>query len=269
VCKTLGIDFLGVAADVMLGNEVARDARCDEKLPYVCVKSPMFSFMRLKKADPKLGVEMKSTGEVATFGRDRYEALLKSMVGARAHKLPVRVCLVASGVRTREIIEPLRRAATAGGVRIVATRDTAERIAALGGLGEGAAPIVVLEHVSTSDDPAREASDSAVGYLRRAHIDTDIDLLVAFPPEDDASSLKMPASELDANYRLRRTACDFGVGLLTDMPLAAAFLEGVARYNRAPVLPSLAWSEYLEQAPYLTFGKAAAASNVGAAAVTP
>lgn len=249
VCKTLGINFLETAARVFLNKPVKTDNRCAQPLPYVCVKAPMFSFMRLSGADPKLSVEMKSTGEVACFGRDRVEALTKAMVGARGHVVPVRGIMLATGARTNEIAENIRRAAVEGGAKLYAAdKPTASALKKLG-LDFEALPkgITVGQVASENTEPT-----SAVGMVRLPKEERLIDLVVEFPPEDSFVGNAPSDADVHAHYLLRRSASDFGIGLFTDARLAAVFLDGVGRYNKNPVLPSLAWDEYLKMTPYAT-----------------
>ena len=89
VSKTYDIDFIETATKIFMGQDVPVDNRCSVDPKHVCVKCPQFSFQRLLGADPILGVEMASTGEVATFGDDKYEAFLKGMLSVpNNYRLP-------------------------------------------------------------------------------------------------------------------------------------------------------------------------------------
>ena len=83
ICKTLGINFMNIAANILTSKEVIHPIECNPeilKIQHFCVKSPKFSFRRLIGSDPVLGLEMASTGEVGCMGYDPYDALLKSML---------------------------------------------------------------------------------------------------------------------------------------------------------------------------------------------
>jgi carbamoyl-phosphate synthase large subunit len=259
------------------------DARCDEKLPYLLVKAPMFSFMRLAGADPQLGVEMKSTGEVAAFGRTRAEALVLAMVSARGYRWPVARCVVALGPdtgsatstsastagaagaakgkagtngapshasRVWEIVEALAAARAQGGMEVVAASpDTARLLEAAGCTVDSTCPMG-LARVAGGEARDEVDDQSAVGLVRASSstdFDGGVDLVIDLADRGDTTS------ELaHAHYLLRRSAADFGVGLITDGGLARAFLEGIAQFNKNP-LPVKAWDEYLKEAPYKTY----------------
>merc|ERR1712061_36703 len=96
ISKTYNINFIDLATRVMLGIHVRPVAMQHIDMDYVVCKVPLFSFGRLKNSDPRLGVEMQSTGEVACFGVNQYEAFLKGMIAA-GFKLPTKNVLLSIG----------------------------------------------------------------------------------------------------------------------------------------------------------------------------
>merc|ERR1719213_1045625 len=124
--KCLGVNFIEVATRAMCGDEqLPALERSEPEKDYVGVKAPMFSFQRLKGADPSLGVEMASTGEVACFGADRYDAFLKSLMST-GMKLPRSNILVS--IQERERNEKTLQTLHGLGYKLFATDATAKFI---------------------------------------------------------------------------------------------------------------------------------------------
>merc|ERR1712019_70166 len=102
ISKTYNVNFIELATRVMLGMSVRPVTIQPIDMDYICTKVPVFSFGRLKNSDPRLGVEMQSTGEVACFGVNQYEAFLKSMIAA-GFKLPTKNVLVTIGPANQKV----------------------------------------------------------------------------------------------------------------------------------------------------------------------
>jgi carbamoyl-phosphate synthase large subunit len=194
-------------------------------LDYVAVKAPMFSFSRLVGADPMLGVEMASTGEVGCFGDDAHEALLHALL-ATGFRFPKKGVLLSLGPledkywfaeEARVIAEHLK-------LPIYATPGTAEALASLG-----------IACTSLAKFPAE--GPTAMQAIDEGRVD----LVINIPREYD--ELGRPDG-----YLIRRRAVDAGVPLLTDLPLARAVVEAL-RWKGAPDLMTLSYDEFLARRP--------------------
>src|SRR4029079_14126906 len=126
VSKVLGVNFIEAAAAVMMGRPVAVQGSPAMELDYVGVKAPQFSFTRLEGADPMLGVEMASTGEVGCLGEDFEEAFLKALLSV-GYRWPVRSILLSTGpVEHKAAFLKSARILSEMGVTLYATKGTAE-----------------------------------------------------------------------------------------------------------------------------------------------
>jgi carbamoyl-phosphate synthase large subunit len=224
VSKVTGSNFAREAMRRMLGaaGPVHNDSL---NLDHVAVKAPMFSFSRLVGADPMLGVEMMSTGEVGCFGDDLHEALLHAL-RATGFRFPQRGVLLSLGPvadkywfadEARAIAEELR-------LPLYATRGTAEMLAEVG---------ITCSAVAKNADE----QPNALKLIERG----DVDLVINVPREYDA--LGRPDG-----IHIRRAAVDASVPLITDLQLARAVVEALRRKKRAD-LRLLAWDDYVRRAP--------------------
>ncbi|KAJ1825596.1 Carbamoyl-phosphate synthase, partial [Coemansia sp. RSA 2599] len=214
VSKVTGVDLIEMATKAMMGLPVTAYPNRGQRLSYVGVKVPQFSFSRLQGADPILGVEMASTGEVAAFGRDKYDAYLKAMVATGFH-LPKRNILLSIGSYKEkvEMLESVRRLADAG-FHLFGTPGTADFVQ------EHGITITTLEA-----DKARE------GYSLQEYLSSNkIDLYINLPSKN---SFRRPASYVSNGYRSRRMAIDFSVPLITNVKCAKMFVEAMARFKEA------------------------------------
>merc|ERR1719191_313052 len=136
ISKTYNVNFIELATRVFLGMPVHPKPVQPIDMEYVCCKIPVFSFGRLKNSDPRLGVEMQSTGEVACFGQNQYEAFLKGMIAA-GFKLPKRNVMLAIGPQHQKL-EFLQFALVLVemGFQLFATKGTYELLKATPGLEE-------------------------------------------------------------------------------------------------------------------------------------
>jgi carbamoyl-phosphate synthase large subunit len=222
VSKVTGVNFAREATRRMLG--AAGPVSCDNlNLDYVAVKAPMFSFSRLVGADPMLGVEMMSTGEVGCFGDDLHEALLHALLAAGFH-FPLCGVLLSLGPvadkywftdEARVIVEELR-------LPIYATRGTAEMLSEVG------IPCTAVEK-----QPGLQPS--AIDLIEAGQVD----LVINVPREYDA--LGRPDGLL-----IRRAAVDVGVPLITDLQLARAVVEALRR-KKSGDLAVLPWGSYVSR----------------------
>ncbi len=219
VSKVTGVNYAREAANRMLGAGT-RVANNSLDLDYVGVKAPMFSFSRLTGADPFLGVEMASTGEVGCLGSNLNEALLHAML-ATGFRIPGTGVLLSLG-RTEEkywFAEEAEVIADELQLPILATEGTAEMLRDLG---------FDCETVGKTGD----APNSALDAIREGRVD----LVINIPRSYD--DLGRPDG-----YQIRRAAVDQGVPLLTDLQLARAVIEALRSTDRASLEP-VAWDDY-------------------------
>jgi len=222
VSKVTGENYAGEATRRMLGHARAV-ANNSLDLDFVGVKVPMFSFARLHGADPMLGVEMASTGEVGCLGRNLHEALLHGLL-ATGFRFPKRGVLLSLGPWEDKFwfTEEARALADELGLSIYATGGTARMLRDIG---------VPCTTVGKQDSGAMSAG---------AVIDEElIDLVINVPREYDAYGRP-------DGYVIRRRAIDAGVPLITDRQLARALVEAL-RWRRTHPLEVVAWNDY--QAP--------------------
>ncbi|KAJ2157634.1 Carbamoyl-phosphate synthase [Coemansia sp. RSA 552] len=212
VSKVTGVDLIEMATKAMLGLPVTPYPNENQRLNYVGVKVPQFSFSRLQGADPILGVEMASTGEVAAFGRDKYDAYLKAML-ATGFCLPRQNILLSVGSYKEKVeILPAVRRLYQSGFKLFATPGTADFIQEHG-----------IEVTALEADKARE------GYSLQEYLSNNkIDLYINLPSKN---RYRRPASYVSNGYRSRRTAIDFSVPLITNVKCAKMFIEALARFS--------------------------------------
>lgn len=223
VSKVLKINFIDLATKIMLGIHVEKPSKSLFDLDYVGIKASQFSFSRLQGADPVLGVDMSSTGEVGCIGADTSEAILKSMlsVGMRVPDKNKGVLLSTGTAKQKasmlEAAGELHRA----GYKIYATGGT-HRF-----LQENGIPSV---QVYWPSEP-----DSHPQALRLLH-DKEIDLVVNVPKN-------LTPTELGNGHKIRRAAIDLNIPLLTNARLASAFIHA---FTTIPTdrLEILSWNEY-------------------------
>ena len=220
VSKVLKTNFIEYATDIMLGIEVTPPAKSLFDLEYVGIKAPQFSFSRLAKADPVLGVEMASTGEVGCLGENYYEAILKSMLSV-GYKIPEKNILISSGPLKDKIalLNPVK-ALKEKGYNIFCTRGTSNFF------HENGVETTILNW------PDDDRKPNIADYIKEHKID-----LVINVPKN------LSKTELDKDYVIRRMAIDFNIPLLTNSRLAAAFCTAFTKY-KVEDLEIKAWNEY-------------------------
>jgi carbamoyl-phosphate synthase large subunit len=220
VSKILKVNFIELATRVIMGNSVPKFNGSISDLEYVGVKAPQFSFMRLDGADPTLGVEMASTGEVACLGNDFEEAFLKALLSVGYH-LPVRSVLLSTGpiADKAAFLESARILRTIG-VDLYATEGTAEFLRSSG------IDTTVLHW------PLEKKSPGVTQYLSQKKVDLVINIPKNYQEE-----------ELTNDYIIRRQAVDFGIPLITNIQLAQRFVEALRRKQLSD-LEIRSWSEY-------------------------
>ncbi|KAI5362928.1 putative carbamoyl-phosphate synthetase large subunit-like, ATP-binding domain-containing protein [Septoria linicola] len=213
VSKVTGLDMIELATKAMAGLPLRAYPPVTMRPDYVAVKVPQFSFSRLAGADPVMGVEMASTGEVACFGRTKYEAYIKGLI-ATNFKLPKKNILLSIGsfkdkVEMLPSIETLYKL----GFKLFATAGTADY------LEEHGISVQFLEALG-SDDQREEYS------LTHALANNLIDLYINLP---SANKYRRPANYMSKGYRTRRMAVDFQTPLVTNVKIAKLLIEGISR----------------------------------------
>lgn len=203
VSKVTKFNFIHLATEIMLGQQVAPWGVRMGDIDYVGVKAAQFSFTRLLKADPIVGVDMASTGEVACLGDNYYEALLKSMI-AVGYRLPHEgggILLSTGPAVSKAALLASAQMLDRAGYHLYATGGTADFLAANG---------VVTDRLHWPDSPQKP---SVIDWLRAGLIDLVINIPKNHTPR-----------ELENGYRIRRTAIDCNIPLITNARLAEAFI---------------------------------------------
>lgn len=221
VSKVSGNNLIKKATQVLLGKKVARDeSERVYDLPFVGVKAPQFSFTRLPGADPVLRVDMVSTGEVGCLGDTAEEALLKSMLSV-GYKIPQKTVLISGGPITSKVaLLSATELLVRKGYTVYATQGTHRFFA------ENSIPSSLLFWPDELQEP------NVLTYLKEKKID----LVINIPKN-------LSKGELDNDYKIRRTAIDFGVPLLTNARLAKAFIQAFCTLEMKD-LKIKSWNEY-------------------------
>lgn len=220
VSKVLKVNLIEFATRVILGEEVEKPHKSVFDVECIGVKAPQFSFSRLQKADPVLGVDMASTGEVGCIGENFYEAILKSMLSV-GYTIPKKNILLSTGpMRSKVELVNSCKLLVEKGYNLFATRGTAQFLE-MNGIS-----CTMLYWPDESNKP------NTLDYLKNKWIDLVINI-----PKD------LTKSELSNDYLIRRSAVDYNIPLITNARLASAFLMAFCTLN----LDSIAirsWDEY-------------------------
>ncbi|AFR92748.1 carbamoyl-phosphate synthase, large subunit [Cryptococcus neoformans C23] len=217
VSKVTGVDAIEIATKVMLGLPVTPYP--DVKMPsnYVGVKVPQFSFSRLSGADPVLGVEMASTGEVACFGKDRYDAYLKALISTGIVPPKKNILLSIGSFKEKLEMLPSVHKLHRMGYNLFATAGTADFIQ------EHGIPVKYLEQLGSENDLNPQKKE----YSLSQHLANNlIDLYINLPSKN---RFRRPASYISQGYKSRRMAVDFAIPLITNVKNAKLFIEAIIR----------------------------------------
>lgn len=221
VSKVLKINFIELATRVMLGLPVEKPSKNLFDLDYVGIKASQFSFNRLQKADPVLGVDMSSTGEVGCLGDDTNTALLKSMLSV-GHRIPKKnILLSTGGAKQKVAMLDAAKMLLENGYNLYATGGTSKFLTE-----NGIKNTLVLWPSEEGDEP------KALDLL---HNHT-IDMVVNIPKN-------LTSSELSNGYKIRRAAIDLNVPLITNARLASAFIYAFCT-TKLEDIDIKAWGEY-------------------------
>ncbi|MEM0240199.1 MAG: carbamoyl-phosphate synthase (glutamine-hydrolyzing) large subunit [Candidatus Nezhaarchaeales archaeon] len=232
VSKVKAINLMKLASYPLLGEKMPWSGSEEPPPIAVGVKVPQFSFMQLEGADPVLGVEMQSTGEVACFGESFTDALYKALLAA-GFKIPNNVgniLITVGGVELKKKILPLAKGFKALGFNILATEHTAEFL-----MEEGFNDVKVLYKVS---EPTRKPN------IMDAILNREVDLIINIPA---SITLDKYAEMLRDEYIIRRKAVELGIPVVTTLEMAYALLKVVSwRMLNNPTVYSL--NDYMERA---------------------
>ncbi|KAJ6589041.1 hypothetical protein B0H19DRAFT_1102680 [Mycena capillaripes] len=216
VSKVTGIDAIEMATKVMLGFPVEPYPDAGMPPDYVGIKVPQFSFSRLSGADPVLGVEMASTGEVACFGHDKYEAYLKALISTGIVPPKKNILFSIGSYREKLEILPSVQKLSAAGYNIFATSGTADF------LTEHNVPCKYLETLGEDNRDKQKSEYSLTQHLANNLIDMYINL-------PSKNHYRRPASYSSKGYHTRRMAVDFAVPLITNIKNAKLLAEALVR----------------------------------------
>ncbi|MFW9938524.1 MAG: carbamoyl-phosphate synthase (glutamine-hydrolyzing) large subunit [Candidatus Thorarchaeota archaeon] len=220
VSKSRGINLMRLAAEVIMGNKIPTKLK---KLPYgkfVSVKAPMFSFMRLDKADPILGVEMASTGEVACMGEDFPEALIKALE-ATEQEIPLEsgnILISVGGTELKQQVIPLAKKIAELGYTIFATEDTKKVLIENG-----------IEAVRLYKVHEYGMEPNIMSCLQNGHIDMVINIPFPTTVEDKFKTI------MDDEYKIRRMAVDFNIPVIINLQLAKAIIDAIENIRKKNV----------------------------------
>ena len=220
VSKILKRNFIDTATRIMLDAPYERPDKSEFDIDRIGVKASQFSFARLQNADPVLGVDMSSTGEVGCLGDDFNEALLNAMI-ATGYNIPGKNILVSSGGLKGKVdlLEPIKQLAKSG-YAIFATEGTAKF------LGENGVK------ATTVSWPDEEGENKVMDMIA----DHKFDLIINVPKNQTKR-------ELTNGYRIRRGAIDHNIPLMTNVRLAKAFIEAFCSMKLEDIKIK-SWQEY-------------------------
>ena len=220
VSKVLKINLIELATKVMLGLPVEKPNKNLFDLDYVGIKASQFSFNRLQKADPVLGVDMASTGEVGCLGDNTSTALLKSMLSV-GHRIPEKTILLSTGsAKQKAEMLDAAKMLVAHGYKLYATGGTSRYLTDNG---------IDNEMVYW---PSEDGKPQALDMLHNREIDMVVNI-----PKD------LTAGELTNGYKIRRAAIDLNVPLITNSRLASAFIYAFCNVKLDDI-GIKSWSEY-------------------------
>lgn len=220
VSKVLKINLIELATKVMLGLPVEKPHKTLFDFDYVGVKASQFSFNRLQKADPVLGVDMSSTGEVGCLGDDSSTALLLAMLSV-GNRIPKKNILLSTGeAKQKADMLDASRMLVEHGYKLFATGGTSRYLSSNG-----------VENTLVYW-PSEEGKPQALDMLRNRQIDMVVNI-----PKD------LTVGELSNGYKIRRTAVDLNVPLITNSRLASEFINAFCNIDLND-LPIKSWDEY-------------------------
>ena len=220
VSKVLKLNFIELATKVMLGLPVEKPEKNLFDLDYVGIKASQFSFNRLQKADPVLGVDMASTGEVGCIGDDTSCAVLKAMLSV-GYRIPEKNVLMSTGTLKQKVdLLQAARELKAKGYNIFATGGSSKFLTENG-----------VENTRVYW-PSEEGQPQALEMLHKKEIDMVVNI-----PRD------LTATELENGYKIRRASIDLNIPLITNARLASAFIHAFCTMDIEDIAIK-SWDEY-------------------------
>ena len=221
VSKVLKINFIELATKVMLGIPVQKPDKNLFDLDYVGIKASQFSFNRLQKADPVLGVDMASTGEVGCIGSDTSCAILKAMLSV-GYRIPQKNILLSTGTPKQKVdMLSAARMLQKKGYKLFATGGSSKFLMENG-----------VENTCVYWPSEPDMQPQALDMLHKK----EIDMVVNIPKN-------LTAGELDNGYKIRRAAIDLNIPLITNARLASAFINAFCTMTPDD-LAIKSWEEY-------------------------
>ena len=221
VSKVLKLNFIDLATKVMLGLPVEKPEKNLFDLDYVGIKASQFSFNRLQKADPVLGVDMSSTGEVGCLGDDTSTALLKSMLSVGHHIPEKNILLSTGGAKQKAEMLEAARILRNHGYNLFATSGTSKYLTENG-----------IENTLVYWPSDEDKQPQALDLLHQKKLDMIVNI-----PKD------LTPRELTNGYKIRRAATDLNVPLITNSRLASAFIHAFCNV-KLDEIDIKAWGEY-------------------------
>jgi carbamoyl-phosphate synthase large subunit len=220
ISKVLKSNLIDIATRIILGLQVEKLPKSVFDLDYIGIKAPQFSFSRLHKADPILGVDMASTGEVGCIGENFYEAILKSMLSV-GYTIPKKNILLSNG-QMRDKVELINSCKTLAskGYNLFATKGT-HQFLELNGI-----PSTMLHWPDENKQP------NTLDYIKERKIDLVINI-----PKD------LTKTELSNDYTIRRSAVDYNIPIITNARLASAFILAFCKLDIDDI-EIKSWDEY-------------------------
>ncbi len=221
VSKITGVNFAKVATEAILNTKNSSHFYKTNTLNYVGVKAPQFSFSRIKGADPILRVEMASTGEVACFGKDIYEAFLKSVIATGIHLPKKSVFISLAGEENKVKFLKSAQIINSLGLKIYATVGTSAFLKKHGIQNQKLYKIYEIK------------KPNVLNVLHSKKVDLVINIIDPYFKK-----------EFDDDYQIRRTTVDFGIPLLTNLQTAELFVASISQKKQKD-LEILPWDKYV------------------------
>ncbi len=222
VSKVLDQNFIEMATRIMLGEKVDKPNKSIFDVEHIGVKASQFSFSRLTKADPVLGVDMASTGEVGCLGDDYYEAILKAMLSV-GYRIPSKGVLLSTGdIKSKVELLNSCRLMKEKGLRLYATGGTADFLESHG---------IDCTRVHWPDE---DKKPNSIDLMRQSYVD----FVVNIPKN-------LSSGELQNDYSIRRTAVDLNIPIITNARLASAFITAFCTVKPEEIRIK-SWREYLD-----------------------
>jgi carbamoyl-phosphate synthase large subunit len=220
VSKTRGINLMRLAAEVIMGKKIPENLLTLPYGEYVGIKAPMFSFMRLDKADFRLGVEMASTGEIGIIGDDFQDALLKALE-ATEMRIPIEggnVLISVGGEELKKQIIPIAKKLNELGFTIFATADTALALK-----DNGIYAVRLYKIHESGMEP------NIMGCLQNGAIDLVINIPLPTTVEEKLSTI------IEDEYKIRRMAVDYNIPVIINLQLARAIVDAIQNVRNKDV----------------------------------